>query len=118
MTQSKLPLILHHVDREAAHFDSAPLSVGKSDGENDRFVLRVVARRNGGTIAEALTGKNLADDGRRRDVDAIVIGSDNRSHIAHRTIAAIVDIKSDFCLLAGLQHAVGGGIGKDNVAHF
>ena len=118
MTQSKLPLILHHVDREAAHFDSTTLPVGKSDGEDDRFALRIVARRNGGTVAEALTGKNLADDGRLRDIDTIVIGSDDRGHIAHRTVAAIVDIKSDFCLLAGLQHAVSSGVGKDDVGHF
>ena len=49
-------LRLYDIDREAAHFDSAPLSVGKSDGENDRFVLRVVARRNGGKIAHAFAG--------------------------------------------------------------
>ncbi len=53
MTQSKLPLILHHVDREAAHFDSTTLPVGECNSEDDRFALRIAARRNGSTVAEA-----------------------------------------------------------------
>lgn len=111
------PLPFASFQREG--FDSSRLaSATHLHGEAHLPSLQFVSSPHGSTIADALTGKYLADDGSGGYTNPFIVTADDGSDTPQDSCSPIVNIHLDECLFARRQEAVAGGVEIADIDNF